>query len=535
MKRACDKNITIHLINFNFWLIMLINKPNIVILMADQLTASALRTYGNNVSLTPNIDRLAREGVAFESAYCNSPLCAPSRASLMTGQLISRNAVFDNAAEFHADSPTFCHYLREQGYRTWLSGKMHFCGPDQLHGFDERLTTDIYPADFGWTPDWRHPERRLDWYHNMSSVLEAGECVRTNQLDFDDEALFLARQRLYDAARRPEDQPFLLLLSLTHPHDPFAIPRCYLDRFNAEDIDLPRTQAGDVEDDPHSARLRAMYQLEEGLLSEDDIRRARHAYYGAMAYVDDCFGEIVRTLEETGLADDTIVFVVADHGEMLGERGLWYKMTFFENAVRIPFIVHNPKRFAPRRITENVSLVDLLPTLCELASSEDRSARAIAPLDGRSLVPHLRGDVGPDGVYSEYLAEGAIGPMVMIRRGPWKYIHSLSEAPQLFNLQQDPYEKRNLAADREYQDTVESFAKEVAARWRLDNLNQQVLASQQKRLFLTRIAGRDAIPKWDYQPHKEASQRYIRNHQTLDEQEAFARYPQPLKKPIGEE
>lgn len=357
---------------------MLIKKPNIVILMADQLTASALKTYGNNVSLTPNIDKLADEGVVFESAYCNSPLCAPSRASLMTGLFISRNAVYDNAAEFHADSPTFCHYLREQGYHTWLSGKMHFCGPDQLHGFDERLTTDIYPADFGWTPDWERPERRLDWYHNMSSVLEAGECVRTNQLDFDDEALFLARQRLYDAARRPAEQPFMLLLSLTHPHDPFAIPRRYLDRFREEAIDMPKTRKQDVEEDAHSARLRAMYQLEEGLLSDEQIRRARHAYYGALAYVDDCFGEIINTLQETGLAEDTVVLVVADHGEMLGERDLWYKMTFFENAVRIPFIVHSPARFAPRRIAHSVSLVDLLPTLVELASGEDRKAQAIA-------------------------------------------------------------------------------------------------------------------------------------------------------------
>lgn len=512
---------------------MLIKKPNIVILMADQLTASALKTYGNNVSLTPNIDKLADEGVVFESAYCNSPLCAPSRASLMTGQFISRNAVYDNAAEFHADSPTFCHYLREQGYRTWLSGKMHFCGPDQLHGFDERLTTDIYPADFGWTPDWERPERRLDWYHNMSSVLEAGECVRTNQLDFDDEALFLARQRLYDAARRPTEQPFMLLLSLTHPHDPFAIPRRYLDRFREDEIDMPQTRKQDVEEDAHSARLRAMYQLEEGLLSDEHIRRARHAYYGALAYVDDCFGEIVKTLEETGLAQDTVVLVVADHGEMLGERDLWYKMTFFENAVRIPFIVHNPARFAPRRIPHSVSLVDLLPTLVELASGEDRKAQAIAPLDGNSLVAHLRGEAGPDGAYSEYLAEGALGPMLMIRRGPWKYIHSFSEAPQLFDLQHDPHERQNLATHSDYQQVCADFAAEVATRWDLPALREQVLASQKRRLFLTRIAGSDAIPKWDFQPHQEASQRYIRNHQTLDEQEAFARYPRPLKQSAG--
>lgn len=509
------------------------NKPNIVILMADQLTASALRTYGNKVSLTPNIDKLAREGVVFESAYCNSPLCAPSRAALMTGQFISRNSVFDNAAEFHADSPTFCHYLREQGYRTWLSGKMHFCGPDQLHGFDERLTTDIYPADFGWTPDWHHPERRLDWFHNMSSVLEAGECVRTNQLDFDDDALFQARQRLYDAARRPDEQPFMLLLSLTHPHDPFAIPKRYLDRFDEADIDMPKTRRRDVEEDAHSIRLRAMYQLEDGLITDDHIRRARHAYYGAMAYVDDCFGEVVRTLEETGLAENTVVMVIADHGEMLGERDLWYKMTFFENAVRIPFIVHNPKRFAPRRVSQSVSLVDVLPTLVELASGEDRKSQAISPLDGSSVVPHLKGEAGPDDAVSEYLAEGALGPMLMIRRGSWKYIYSFSEAPQLFNLAEDPQERINLASREDYQEQAQTFAREVRSRWDLDALYRQVLASQRKRLFLTRIAGRDAIPKWDYQPYLAASERYIRNHQTLDEQEAFARYPRPFQQPAG--
>ncbi|CAM3695990.1 choline-sulfatase [Rahnella victoriana] len=512
---------------------MLINKPNIVILMADQLTAGALRTYGNNVSLTPNINKLADEGVVFESAYCSSPLCAPSRASFMTGQLLSKNGVFDNAAEFRADSPTFCHYLREQGYRTWLSGKMHFCGPDQLHGFDERLTTDIYPADFGWTPDWQHPDRRLDWFHNMSSVLEAGECVRTNQLDFDDEALFMARQRLYNAARKPDDQPFLLLLSLTHPHDPFAIPRRYLDRFNEEDIDLPVTGAADIEDDAHSQRLRAMYQLEEGLLSDAQIRRARHAYYGSIAYVDDCFGEVIRTLEDTGLSEDTVVFVIADHGEMLGERGLWYKMTFFEGAVRVPLIVHNPKRFTPHRVAENVSLMDLLPTFTELAGGEARLRQPVAPLDGHSLVPHLNGQSGSDEACGEYLAEGAIEPMVMIRRGPWKYIHSLTEAPHLYHLGQDPFELKNLASDAQFRGTVADFAAEVASRWDLELLNRQVRASQLKRLYLTDIAGRDAIPQWDFQPHQAASQRYIRNHQTLDEQEAFARYPRPNPHPTG--
>ncbi len=160
-------------------------RPNILILMADQMTPRALSPYGGGVAKTPTIDRLAREGVVFENAYTNSPLCAPARYVLMSGQLPSATGGYDNAAEFPAETPTFAHYLRDAGYLTILSGKMHFCGADQLHGFEERLTTDIYPADFGWTPDWTRPADRLDWFHTMDSVTQAGPCVRTNQIDFD--------------------------------------------------------------------------------------------------------------------------------------------------------------------------------------------------------------------------------------------------------------------------------------------------------------------------------------------------------------
>jgi len=446
----------------------------------------------------------------------------------MTGQLISRNGVYDNAAEFRADRPTFCHYLRQLGYQTYLSGKMHFCGPDQLHGFDQRLTTDIYPADFGWTPDWRAPERRLDWYHNMSSVLDAGECIRTNQLDFDDEAVFHARQKLFDLARRDDDQPFLLLMSLTHPHDPFAIPRRYLDRYAPEDIDLPRVAASDAPPDAHSERLRRMYQLTDGLLDPQQIRRARHAYYGALAYVDDQFGAVRETLEATGLADNTILMLISDHGEMLGERGLWYKMNFFEGAARVPMIIHAPARFPPHRVEHNVSLVDLLPTLVELAAGHPPEPTALgAPLDGHSLVPHLTGQTGPDGVYAEYLAEGALAPMLMIRRGQWKFIASAGEPAQLYDLHNDPLELTNLADATAYEAQLRQFQQEADQRWNINALERQVLDSQRARLFLNQALGPGGQPEWDFQPRQDASHRFIRNNQTLDEQEAQARYPRP--------
>ena len=138
-------------------------RPNILILMADQMIPQALGAYGNPTVRTPHIDRLAEGGVVFDSAYCNSPLCAPSRYVFLSGRLPSAIGGYDNAAEFPSAVPTFAHYLRLAGYQTILSGKMHFCGADQLHGFEERLTTDIYPADFGWTPDWTRPQERPSW------------------------------------------------------------------------------------------------------------------------------------------------------------------------------------------------------------------------------------------------------------------------------------------------------------------------------------------------------------------------------------
>ena len=130
---------------------------NILLVMADQMAPAALPIHGHPLTRMPVLSGLAEQGVVFDSAYCNSPLCSPSRAAFMSGRLPSKTGAYDNAAEFRSDIPTFAHYLRRAGYRTILSGKMHFCGPDQLHGFEERLTTDIYPADFGWTPDWDQP------------------------------------------------------------------------------------------------------------------------------------------------------------------------------------------------------------------------------------------------------------------------------------------------------------------------------------------------------------------------------------------
>ena len=231
--------------------------PDILIIMADQLVPSALPFHGNPVTKAPAMSWLAESGVVFDAAYTASPLCSPARASFMTGLLPSHTGVFDNAAEFGSVIPTFAHYLRSAGYRTVLSGKMHFCGPDQLHGFEERLTTDIYPADYGWTPDWDRPHDRPAWYHDMSSVLDAGPCVRSNQLDFDNEVAFAAERSLFGHLRSGDERPFCYVVSFSHPHDPFAISPNWWDLYRDEDIPMPSHGYDEASLHPHERRLQA--------------------------------------------------------------------------------------------------------------------------------------------------------------------------------------------------------------------------------------------------------------------------------------
>lgn len=499
-------------------------RPNILFIMADQMAAPILPLHdaASPVQM-PNLMKLAEQAVVFDSAYCNSPLCAPSRFTLVSGRLPSKIGAYDNAADFPADVPTYAHYLRRLGYRTALSGKMHFCGPDQLHGYEERLTSDIYPADYGWAVNWDEPDVRASWYHNMSSVLQAGPCVRSNQLDFDEEVVFKARQYLYDHVRMTPDQPFCLTVSMTHPHDPYTIPREYWDRYEGVDIPLPRQHIEQSEQDPHSQRLLKVIDLWDKPLPEDKIRDARRAYFGACSYIDDNIGKLLRTLEECGLAEDTLIVFSGDHGDMLGERGLWYKMHWFEMSARVPLLVHAPQRFTAHRVSQSVSTLDLLPTLVELAGGQVEQG---LELEGHSLLPHLEGEGGHDEVLGEYMAEGTVSPLMMIRRGPWKFVYSEQDPLLLFNLDSDPQELHNLAESSEHKGILAGFLAEARERWDIPAIHAATLASQRRRRLVAEALSQGKLTSWDHQPWVDASQQYMRNHIDLDDLERRARFPQ---------
>lgn len=500
-------------------------KPNILYIMADQLAAPQLKIYNKNSQIkTPNLDKLAERSVVFDSAYCNSPLCAPSRMAMVTGQLPSKIGAYDNASPISEDTPTYAHYLRNEGYECVLGGKMHFIG-DQLHGYERRLTADIYPADLGWSVNWDEPGTRLEWYHNSSSILQAGPCVRSNQLDYDEEVMYKAKQYLYDHVRKPEgSRPFCLTVSLTHPHDPYTIEHKYWDMYEGVDIDMPKVKIPKDQLDPHSKRLQHVVDLEDYDFTDDQIKRAKRAYYGSVSYVDDNIGKLVQTLEQCGLADNTIIIFSGDHGDMLGERGLWYKMSYYESSVRVPMLFSYPKQWAPHRVPQSVSTLDILPTLVDIVGSK---LIPNLPMDGVSMHPHLKGQDSHDNVFAEYMGEGTVAPLMMIRRGPWKYITCPVDPDLFYNLADDPDEINNLATstDPETKKVYDAFVAEAKAKWNMDAITKDVVTRQRTRRFCFSALKQGKWTSWDYNVEDDSRDKYIRSHMDLDDLERRARYP----------
>ena len=472
--------------------------PNVLFIQADQLKPQVLKGYGGPAD-APNLDRLSEEGVLFENAYCNFPLCAPSRFSMLAGMLPSRIGAYDNGAEYFAQIPTMAHYLRLAGYHTCLSGKQHFVGPDMLHGFHERLVPELYPTNFSWAPNWS--EVRMDSNNDSSGVRKAGVCSRSVQIDHDEAVLYRAKAKLHDYARS-DGQPFFLVASFTHPHEPYYCLQKYWDRYRHEDIPMPATELmPEAQRSPHTERMLRHHSLAEGDITEEHVRTARHGYLGNVSYFDDMVGSLLDTLDLTGLAENTVIVITADHGDMLGEHGLWFKKHFFDHCARVPLIVYAPARFSPGRCSENVSLVDLLPTLCELVGF-DVSARAPEALDGASLVPLCEqpAESHDKPVFGEITSEGVPSPMFMVRDGHYKLITGGDVPTQLFDLAGDPHERRDVADLPEIAEVRERLEAHASARWDVPSLDAQIRLSQRRRRLVDAAHHHGPAPVWEHQP-----------------------------------
>lgn len=497
-------------------------QPNILFVMADQLIPFLTGAYGHPVVKTPNMDRLAREGVRFDAAYSPCPACVPARAALMTGKHVSNIGVFDNGAAFSCEEPTFAHYLTLAGYDAVSTGKLHFIGPDQLHGFRRRFTTNISTADFALTPS-RGAGNQTSKSHALSYVGEGIKVGHWNQgLSYDEETHLRALEYLHAkgierrAARERGEpsQPFFLSVSYHHPHEPFWPPQELWDLYDGLEIEVPRFPENLEETWSAFDRWLNVYHgvaKAEGLREAKSMRRVRRAYYALVTYVDRKLGELLDALEENSSREDTVVVFTSDHGDMLLEKGMVQKRTFYEWSARVPLIIRFPDGWQKGTTrSEPVSLIDLLPSFLDIAGV---SPEARLPVDGESLIGLLDGrDTRERVALSEYHSQGAHAPCFMLRQGKFKYVLIHGYESQLFDLEADSDEWNSLSGKPSYEEIEDQLRSRILSEFDPDAIDEAVQESVRKRTLVRRamqVTGThwDAEPRFD--PTKRVTDQYL--------------------------
>ena len=389
-------------------------RPNILLIMSDEHDPAVTGCYGHPHIETPHMDRLASEGTTFDNAYTACPICVPARMSFMTGQYVHQIGTWDNGSPLAGTIPTMGSYLEAAGYETAACGRTHFIGPERLHGFGKRLMDDA--------EKWKHwnmgaPSRTPDNRRGSNShVTECGPGENW-QIDYDSTATDLSERFLKSRAQYA-DRPFFLYTGFMNPHFPLLCPREYFDRYYPDRVILPQTRT-----EPCDTQHPSIQQLRHWLRNEEPLddaisTTATAAYYGLISFTDDLVGRLLDIVDNSPLRDNTVVIYVSDHGEMGGHHGIWQKQCFYEHAVRVPMIIRHPNAEGNQRIAAGANLIDILPTLLDLAEQDP------APLPGSSLLPAIHGRAFPDRpIFSEYHAQGALNGGFMIKKGDWKYIH----------------------------------------------------------------------------------------------------------------
>lgn len=444
-------------------------KPNILILFSDQHARRFSGCYGHPVVRTPNLDRLASSGLRFEGAVCNSPLCGPSRMALMTGQRVSTIEIWDNNLTLGSDVRTLGHRLNDAGYETALCGRMHFNGADKLHGFHQQLAND--PEANASIPNWAAggevPEHSLT-AEVMAKRPKVGDGYPDDDVAADRAVTFLREHA-------DSEKPWAMVVGFKHPHGPWNAEQRYWDLYDEREIDMPAPM-GPADNHPIHERNRRLRQMPEAGYPEEVVRRNRHGYYAVISRMDDKVGQVLDALEASGARENTIVVYISDHGEMLGEHGLWMKSAMFEESIGVPMIFSGPG-IPEGTCDKNLSLIDLTATLCDLAGADTKG------MDGRSFRCLVDGVGEWDNMsLSEHFATWTDRPLAALRRANYKLIAGYQEAPQLFDLEADPREEKDLAGAPAFAEIRKALADELASIWDAKALHNRIVDSQQTRI-----------------------------------------------------
>ena len=450
---------------------------NVLFLLSDQHRPLAMSLLGDRYARTPHLDGLARSGVRFDGAYCSNPVCTPSRASLLTGLYTHNHRTWNNATPWPFEIRTVAHHFSRAGYISGLIGKMHFVDA-QTHGFDYRLDfndwyqylgpkTKLYAEELSransgsgmpqiddlWR-DFGDPWIGSREQDDRKGFVHIGRASKIPERDHFES--FVARETVRFLRRFGKQNPFFLISSYLKPHDPFMPPERFAAMYPPDSVELPSTY-GKVDLNRVPKEIRNRIESDRPNPEIGDPRQARQRiamYYGNVAHLDDCLGQVLAALRELDLEKDTIVLYSSDHGEMLGEHGLWHKFVFYDPSAGVPLIFRVPGMTqAGGRCVTPVSQVSLMATLLDLCGISVPSG-----LDGDSLVPSLR---APERtldttVYSEF-ALRTKNAKYMIRRGDWKYSFYVNDMAELYNLRDDPREMNNLALEASHHGRVDEM------------------------------------------------------------------------------
>ncbi|MCB2053948.1 MAG: sulfatase-like hydrolase/transferase [Geminicoccaceae bacterium] len=464
---------------------------NLLFIFSDQHAQAVAGCYGDPVVATPALDDLAARGVTFDNAYTPSPLCTPARMAMLTGRHCHEIGCWTNSDILASDLPTHAHALGAAGIETVLVGRLHAIGPDQHHGYERRLIGDHSTNWIGGPAHDMGPLARTNDPYRVSIERSGPGASSYERKDEDVTGAAVAELRRLAEARRDgtTDRPFAMTVGLMLPHQPYV---CGADDFAAYDglIDPPRRGVPEPEH-PYLRRWRA----HTGALDLDpaDEARARQAYWGLVTAMDRMIGRILEQLAEVGLAEDTLVIYASDHGDQLGERGLWWKQTFFEESVKVPLIMRWPDRFpAGGRRQQVVSLLDVAATMLDAMG-----APVLPRSRGRSLVPLATDPQAPwiDEAFAEYCTDGTAAWTLpepvqqrMVRTERYKLVHHHGLEPQLFDLLLDPDETVDRATDPDYVAVRTELTERVLAGWDPDAVARRLADKVEEKSLLAQWA-----------------------------------------------
>jgi choline-sulfatase len=485
-----------------------VNQPHIILVVSDQHRGDFMGNAGNLAVRTPNLDLMAAGGVSFTQHYCNSPLCVPSRMSMVTGRHPHHTGVFGNEDCLPSDMPTFAHALALGGYHTVLCGRMHFVGPDQRHGFHQRLVGDITPSYSGGpktnygilagTPD-----------SDMVSIHLAGQ--GPNPVMKYDEAVTSACERYLDEFNKAaRDKPLFLTVGLYGPHNPYTC--------SEEEYEQALT-AMEKYDNPIPSNDELHPWLKETIQSSgleavtaEQLKKARANYIGLVNHLDQYLGRIIKAAQS--LQEETLLIYLSDHGDMAGDHGLFWKRAFYEGAARVPMIWYpvvqqdGESSFIAqgRTIKVPTSLVDLAPTLVSLTQSPE-----LPHLDGNDLMPLLQQKPVSTNeleawkerpVFSELVIPSR-APARMVRYKEYKLVYYHGYAPQLFNLDVDPDETNDLSHVKSYKNIKQLLLLQLTEGWDGEEMINKRDAKKPDLAFMKRWGqnvGMGKLDLWNDEP-----------------------------------